>query len=189
MKKIVTIISFLIIIIFTFSACSQSNGAEGKQDFKYFKIKHFFESEMARLEKKAVKVDKKVTLNKASENKTATTIDWEKELSLFANSDINKAAWSDQYQVDTIKELGKVIVEYKAKNENLKTQSIQLTYPNSTSAASPNKIAIVNQTHNAIYKHLERLTYETNKSYVIDTKQSVLGMQPDEMLIEGRFLK
>src|SRR5580658_3332582 len=66
---------------------------------KYFDLKGFFNGESTRLNELNPSVTKTVVHNGVPETKQVKISDWGQELDLFADADINKPAWRDNYTV------------------------------------------------------------------------------------------
>ncbi|MGB0930905.1 MAG: hypothetical protein ACPGVB_09025, partial [Chitinophagales bacterium] len=91
------------------------------------------------------------------------------------------------YRIDSsATKLGKSKVIYTAKNPDLRTQEIALTFEKD--AITPREIRIVNQTQNPIYDTTEKLQYEVGKKYLIENQQKVMWMESDNFKIEGELI-
>lgn len=166
---------FLIAIIFLASCSSEQNE---KSADKYADIKGLFASEAIRLNKLNLKVDKTVARNKAIESKKGLTIDWKNELSLFAESDINKPAWRNSYKISgNAKDL-----LYTALDSNLRTRLIHLKKDDS---GRLEHVFIINKTYNYLYQSSEQLSYIPDSIYKIVKKQNVILMGSNEYEITG----
>lgn len=152
-----------------------SNAAADTKAF--FDIKGFFEADSARLTKENPLVTKTVIHNKVSETQKVHISDWGTELSLFIQSDINKPAWRDSYEVSTSDN----ITRYKAKDPSLKTQVVLLKMEN----GKLKWIMIANHTKNILYENSEKLSYFPDSLYVIAKKQSVRILGTSTYRISG----
>lgn len=165
----------LIIAFLAFSACNQPEQKEVKS---YADLKGFFESEAKRLEKADPKVYKTVARNDASETRSVGNINWKTELSLFAESDINKPAWQDSYKV--ISQAGKTI--YLATDSSLRTREISI---NKDPQGKIKKIKILNHTKNMLYSSTEQLIYIPDSLYQISKQQNVVFIGDNRYYILG----
>ena len=152
-----------------------SNAAADTKAF--FDIKGFFEADSARLTKENPLVTKTVIHNKASETQKVHISDWGTELSLFIQSDINRPAWRDSYNVNVTDN----ITRYTAKDPSLKTQGVLLKMEN----GKLKWIMIVNHTKNILYENSEKLSYFPDSLYVIAKKQSVRILGTSTYRING----
>src|ERR1700688_2857367 len=67
----------------------------------YFDLKGYFKKNAAQFSLHNRPVFKTVVHNGITESKKIQIDNWERELSLFIGSDINKPAWKDSYQIKT----------------------------------------------------------------------------------------
>ena len=168
---------FLLIFLFI-SSCS-GNPVSVKQN-TYWDIEGFFRSEVNRFEKSKPIVNKTVSRNGSKETRSIDNINWNTELSLFIESDINKPAWKDSYKVIN----NKNEVTYKASDSSLRTQRIHLT---KDAKGGIKKIWIVNKTSNMLYNSSEELLYITDSIYTITKKQHVVLIGDNQYKISGIF--
>lgn len=181
-------------VIFTLltalSSCQNSSGsvAEVKSVSvnNYFNLHQFFDSEIVRLKSKQTGLQKIAALNNKTETLTLQQVDWEKELSVFSTSDINKPAWQGKYMADTTKQNGLTTLTYTATDAALRTQSVTLIF--NDNAAQPTSVTIRNQSDNFVYQLTENVNYQTEKGYNIQTIQKVIFMQPETFAISGSFI-
>lgn len=143
----------------------------------FFDIKGYFEADSAQLSKKNPLVVKTVTHNSSPETKKVHISDWGTELSLFIQSDINRPAWRDSYEISTTDN----ITRYKAKDPSLKTQTVLLKTEN----GKLKWIMIVNHTKNILYENTEKLTYFADSLYLIQKRQRVRILGTDTYRISG----
>jgi hypothetical protein len=158
-------------------ACKPDNLKTGTK-LQYFDIEGYFKSETARLKKLNHPVFKTVMHNNITESKIVHINDWQAELSLFSESDINKPAWEDGY---TIQNTSNAIF-YRAKTFDLKTQLIVIN-------KSGNRIKwiyIYNKIpKNLLYQSDESLSYFPDSVYIIRKDQKVRFLQANHYRIAG----
>ncbi len=120
---------------------------EGKVENTYFSLKDFFQSEIEKLESQQIVLHKYANLNDEQEKKALHEINWAIEFSPFLQSDINKPAWQDSYQIDSIANtIGMLEIKYTALKPELRTQEISLAFQKGQT--SPILIKIANQSRN-----------------------------------------
>lgn len=169
----VFLISFL-------TACQTSSVQQ--QTLVYPDIKGFFKTEIARLNKQKPFIKKTIHLNKENETKSISNIQWEEELSLFLESDINKPAFKGLY---LLKKDGQEEI-YTAQNVKMRTREIKiLRNPKNTIQ----RISITNHTENTLYTTDEYLEYCPDSVYQIVKRQEVLLMGTNNYWILGKFKK
>jgi hypothetical protein len=159
------------------SAC-RPDVKESGSSLKYFDINGYFTRDIARLNKLNKPVLKTVTHNTVSESKTVKINNWELELSLFKEADINRPAWKNSYTV--IDEDGLVI--YRAKYPELKMREMLIK----KDKEKIKWILIYNKTpKNILYQTTEKLSYFPDSIYVIDKVQRVRLMGSNFYEIKG----
>lgn len=146
----------------------------------FFDLAGYFTNEAARLKANNRPVFKTVEHNGVSESKKLTIRDWDAELSLFKNSDINKPAWSSSYEIH--RDSGLTI--YVAKSSDLRTQRLMIKQDN----RKVKWILIYNHTpKNPLYDSFEKLTYVPDSLYMIEKRQSVRVLGINRYRIKGLF--
>ncbi|WP_207428675.1 hypothetical protein [Pedobacter sp. SYSU D00535] len=173
-KKIVG----LLLISTGLLACNNTEKAADVKSF--FDISGFFDAEAKRLSGLNPSITKTVSQNDASEAKTLKIDDWQAELSLFTESDINKPAWKNSYLVKR----GLSGVTYLALDKSLRTQKIELRFKEPETIKS---IAITNVTNNPLYTSTETLFYSPDSLYLINKEQHVRVLGNNNYRISGKF--
>lgn len=167
----------LLIVFLVLSACSEPKKKETRS---YEDLKGFFEAEALRLAKADPEIKKTVARNDNSETRVMRDIDWKVELSLFAESDINKPAWKDSYKV--INQTGKTV--YIASDPDLRTREISVS---KNILGQIVKVRIVNQTKNLLYSSEEQLLYIPDSLYQISKQQDVAVIGESRYFINGKL--
>ena len=93
----------------------------------YFDLSKYAQTEAQRLNSKHLLAIKKVSEGEKEESKTITNIDWQKELTVIAEADINRPAWTEKYQQDSMVFDNTSLITYTAQDPNLMVKKIVLT--------------------------------------------------------------
>jgi len=152
----------------------QSNGT-----LKYFDLSGYFKAEVTRLEKLAKPVVKTVDYNGQAETKSILIKNWGRELDLFSNSDINRAAWKNSYSV--AKDDDSIV--YAAIDTNLHTRRIVLWLKRGNITG----LTISNFTKNMLYQTSEKLIYYPDSVYYIEKHQQVKLLGTNNYQIISKF--
>ena len=174
-KRYLLLISSFILLLGIASCKRDSNAAADTKVF--FDIKGYFEADSARLTKENPLVTKTVTHNHIPETQKVHISDWGTELSLFTQSDINRPAWRNSYDVSTTENA----TVYTAKDPGLKTQKVVVKMED----GKLKWIMIVNHTKNILYENTEKLSYFPDSLYLIQKRQSVRVLGTDTYRISG----
>jgi hypothetical protein len=167
----------LIIILFLFSSCSSSSDEQAQKQNYFFDIAGYFKQQATLLTNKSV--TKTVSKDKATETKTLIVENWEQELQLFTDCDINKAAWKDSYKKDSTSNT----LIYTATDPDLRVRAIKINFL----GQSPSKIEISTQSKNLLYHTTENLVFIPDSLYQITKHQKVILLGLHDYKISGRF--
>ncbi|MCZ2444363.1 MAG: hypothetical protein LC101_11375 [Flavobacteriales bacterium] len=118
---------FFIILIGLWS-CSSDN--RKNLPVRYFQIDAFFHQQAEALSKSNIMIEKSLFVNEKHDTLLlkAKEIDWDKEFTPFMTCDINKPAYSDAYQIESIQTgIGKTL-RYTAVKPSLFVQFIEIVY-------------------------------------------------------------
>lgn len=151
---------------------------------KYFDIQGFIKSECARLTKLNKPILKTVKHNGVVETKKLVITNWNTELSLFSESDINKPAWRNSYNIQADSNL----IIYTAKEHELNTREILIKL----TRGKVQYMMIINATDNdkhsikhLFYKRIEKLSYFPDSLYLIQRTQTVRVLGKNNYDIAG----
>ncbi len=168
-----------VVLTLAYTACKPENLQEGTQK-EYFDLKGYFEQRIEQLKNHKKPITKTVVHNGASETKQVQITNWETELGMFAESDINKPAWKVSYT--KLDSAGAVV--YNAVDEDLKTRKIVI---DKNAGGAIKHIYIYNEVSNALYRATEELNYFPDSIYTIKKYQKVKLLGANTYKITGKF--
>ncbi len=161
------------------SNCCSENKEKTVRQIYYFDLQSYFNEQAKMLNKTAKKINKTVAKNEITEQKLIRIINWETELALFINADINKPAWKDSYTKDST--ATKVI--YTATDKDLRTQKIEINLNHGKAT----QFVIDTQEDNLLYHSTEHLEYIPGVLYLIKKHQKVFLLGLNNYEIKGQF--
>ncbi|MES2808267.1 MAG: hypothetical protein V4619_06560 [Bacteroidota bacterium] len=170
-------IVFIILFIATLLPACKPGNLQTETPSKYFDIKGYFEADTARLTKLNPLITKTATHNGVTETKKLHIDNWGAELNLFIQSDINKPAWRESYNVDS----GATGLIYRAKTLDLKTQLIVIN----KQGDKIKWVMLYNSSKNYLYETNEKLSYFPDSLYIIQKYQKVRLLGANNYLIKG----
>ncbi|UKT62443.1 hypothetical protein [Pedobacter mucosus] len=173
-KKII----FLVFAIGLIS-CNQRKEAEANTKLLYFDIKGFFKNEINRLQRLKPSVDKTVSINGSIENKKIVIQDWNKELAIFLNADINKTSWKGSFT--TYRKNESAI--YKSASKKIPVKKISVVKENSIIK----KIEILIAYKNILYQSNDTLIYYPDSLYEIKKEQDIRFLKKKKFVIVGKL--
>lgn len=162
-----------------FFSCNQQKEAEANTDLLYFDTKGYFEKEALRLKKINPVVQKSVFINGSVESKSTKIDDWEKELSIFVDADINKTSWKGSFKISKTPD-----------TENYISDNRKIPVKRITVVKLDNKITsikIIRENKNIIYHSADTLSYYPDSLYEIRKQQKIKMLNPKKYIITGKL--
>ena len=170
---------FLISLLLT--SCNQDKELLNK---KYFDLKGFSKSIIQTLERQKPDVRKTWQIGKQKEIKNTNDIDWAKELSLFAEADLNKSAFVNSYEISE----NQNIINYRLKKSEslpVKTMTIETLDGNNSK-----QISVETSTSNYLFKNISEIKLKTKngklQEYSVYSIQKLFLSKPDTSYVEGK---
>ncbi|MCP3933508.1 MAG: hypothetical protein GY705_30940 [Bacteroidetes bacterium] len=169
--------------------CVDKNRDTGREEVVpklFFDLSGYFEKEISRLSDLQPVLKKRSSINDKTEEKQIKETNFERELAVFKNGDINRTAWMDKYSSDTtFSTQGKLSrIEYKAKEDKLKTKRIFIEFQKD----KVHSVTIESQSENIISKFKQQLTYSPEKGYSILSEQDILFSKSKKLSVFVTFL-
>lgn len=170
-------ISILLLILFL-GACN-STAPKKQLPAKYFDLKGYMAKEVTRLKIMNPEIDKTVTVNKATEQKRLKIADWQKELSMFADADINKSAWQGLFKLTKTKDLE----TYTSDNEKVPVKVLKIHYK----LGKVKEIEVLISNTNSLYTSNDTLSYFPDSLYALQKTQHIKLLNEKNYRITGKF--
>ena len=178
---------FIIIFIISLQQSCQVPSLDNNEKVikNFFDLASFFKKEAQYLNDKEIIIKKRITHNNSTEEQIKQIGNWEKELKIFSDCDINKPSWKDRYILDsTLSDNGFKTLHYEAKDKKAPTQVIDIELLNKEVLS----IVIINKETNNIFESQQYLTYIPGKSYSIKKIQDVGLIGQETYLIEVEYI-
>ncbi|GGI25080.1 hypothetical protein [Pedobacter mendelii] len=171
----------LIFLVFAlgFIACNQREESKANTDLLYFDINGYFKKEAVRLKKLNPQIVKEVSVNDVSETQTLKLTDWEKELAIFINADINKASWKGSFNMDKKFELE----HYTSSSKKIPIKDVVINTLNN----KVKKVQIIISNKNILYTSSDTLIYYPDSLYQIKKYQKIKLLMAKSYHILGKF--
>lgn len=176
---------YIVVFLTVFSlSCDPDNSSTSSQtnveSVVYFDLESYFKNEIAKLENQDQLISKTVIADHESEEKKVKIKDWNRELALFIQSDINKDAWKGSYRVDS----NTNHVKYTSIDPSLRTKSISIVKDINGQIKG---LEIENKQDNMLYQTEERLYYYPDSLYQIERSQKIRIVGEHVYKITGVF--
>jgi hypothetical protein len=150
----------------------------------FFDLKGFFQTEIKQL-KNVRNISKITEVNGQKETLKLDSIDFEIDLKIFSDADINKPSWQDKYSVDSlINEDGQISkLTYGAQSQKLKIRNLEIDYVD----GKVSQISIIKSSSSAISEVSEKLIYKPNSGYNIEREQDITLSGKNQFRVEVKF--
>ncbi|WP_158796751.1 hypothetical protein [Pedobacter sp. L105] len=170
---------FLLLILLFFGSCNPAAPKKQSSPLTYFDIKGYFAKEAKRLKSLNPEIDKTVTVNQSAEHKKLKIADWQKELSIFSDADINKSAWQGLFKLHQTQD----VKTYISDNEKVPVKSLQVSYQN----GKIHGIEILISNANSLYTSSDTLSYFPDSLYQVKKTQHITLLKEKNYRITGKF--
>ena len=160
---------FLSLSLLLCSSCQNEKDA-AVESLAYFDMLQFMQAEIEDLIAENKTLKKIMYTSDTTETQFIEQPDWQKELEIFASSNINKPTLYGTYSVDT----NEHIIQYKSLKSKNKVEALTLSYATSN-LKTIKKIEISNRQENYISQSLQTLIYQPKQNYSIDIEQTVIS--------------
>ncbi|WP_375448617.1 hypothetical protein [uncultured Fibrella sp.] len=149
--------AFLLLATSLLTACAD-NTAQRTEKPVYFDVAGYVKSQIDELSKQKPSVTKRLQMGEKLEKQTTSTINWSRELELFAQADINKPALRNSY---TIARPDSLTYRYvlKPSEKNLTVRALTVKLDSATH--QPRQIDAVLTTENPLYTAERQISLES----------------------------
>lgn len=177
-------LSLVLVFLLLNLSCQKAQQAA---EINYFDLAGLMKQQIEYFKKEKPGVFKKIILGDKTEELNLDSLDWEKELALFVQADINKRAYSKSYS--TIQKENET--EYKlTSGESLPVTSMRIIF-------GPRKklkqIYIITVTSNYLMEAQRKLSlsFENGgiKSYGVNSEQELFIGDPEKLEISGKIIE
>lgn len=172
------------------SSCSDP--AQQNQPNVYYDVAGFIKRQITNLSARRPTVEKAVQINDQRSRQTTRDLDWNRELELFTQADINKPALRSSYQIARPDSL---TYQYTLKKSEERLTVRSLTVQLDASTRQPRRIEAVLQTNNPLYSSERHLLLESGpvgnqpwrvQHYRLSGFQQLSYFDKNAFLVEGR---
>lgn len=178
------ILCALCVKLFLLTSCSEEKKEPASKGI-YFDLAGYFKAEGEKLNSQKPGVTKTIIKDGEKETKILSdSIDWKKELKIFADADINKPAWKQSFRTDTLKDGNNYIISCKTTDEKIPVKEIAVV---TDSVWQPIQIFIKRIAKNFLYNSQQSLYYVPGKYYRLESEMNVRWTFETKFSVEGTF--
>lgn len=188
---------YILLGILIFTACSDTKVSTDKGNF--YDFQKYFIQEINRLNgDSTIAITKNVTLNKVTEQKNFTHLDWNNELSLFKKIAIKPVNWKNDFVLDSMVKVDEVLsaIYYSNKDPKQEIKQIIITdtmqwkgdsidYPQ---LDAPFQLLFNLESKNAITNNVKKLVYQPSTGFLISGFQRTKWLKKTEYTIRAWWL-
>lgn len=175
-------------LLLCISSCDSP--VEQNQAPVYYDVLGFVKAQINDLSARKPTVNKVVGINEKQNRENTSSINWNRELELFTQADINKPALRNSYQVARPDSLT-YLYTLKNSEERLTVRSLRIQLDSSTQ--KPSRIEAILQTDNPLYSSERNLLLESGpvgtqwriRHYKLAGYQKLPYFNKNEFLVEG----
>lgn len=171
--------SSMFLVILFFGACNSAGPKKQSSALQYFDLKGYIVKESIRLKQLNTSIEKTVVVNNAAEQKKIKIADWQKELSVFTDADINKSAWQGLFQSHKEKDAE----VYVSNDDKVPVKSLTVSYK----LGKVTGISILISNANSLYTSNDTLSYFPDSLYQVKKTQHITLLKEKNYRITGRF--
>ncbi len=176
-----------IILILLLASCSDPAEVYYEDQRYYYDLPSFMTKQVTELNEKQQRVRKHVTKDGHSHIIEYGDIDWNEELEVFIESDINRPAWRGAFKVDTISLEREFIITYKSSNDQIPVKNVVVTIDKDTRQCL--QVTVDRITENFLYSSDQSLFFTPGEGYMMKGKLSVSYLFDSEYSIESEFIE
>lgn len=173
---------FALFIVFT--ACNDIK-VKTQEKF-YFSISPYIDQLVSELEQGETGLKKTAYLNDRKDSSFSESVNWESELSIFKEAEINKSAYRDKFEVDTTVNSDQNIITYKTTDKKIRVKFLRVTKNKSGEISS---IEVNLKTDNTLYSSSQNLKLIPGKGFSVEGMQNIAQVSLDWFRLDGVFVE
>lgn len=131
-------------------------------------------------------VRKKLTKDGHTQVLEHGNVNWDEELELFLDSDINRPAWRGAFKADTVQLERMYVITYRTENEEIPVKNVVVTIDKENKQCL--RLTIDRQTDNFLYTSVQKLFFTPGEGYTIKGSLKVVFLFESEFAVESTFI-
>ncbi len=176
------IVSVLILSLCMLMACKNEQPTSSTK-LVYIDLKSVVQSDIDSNTKNQKKETKIITMNGTQESQQLDSVDWQKEMELLLNCDINKSDWKDKFTTQNIASENKIV--YTTNSSKIPIKKMSIYFLDSTQKVK--YIEVEKETSTILFSNKQHIIYYPFQSFKINTQQKLLFMRDFNAEIEIKY--
>lgn len=160
-------------------------GEKNMPDIKHFSIPDYIHEQINILKSSDCSTRKSVVIKGKRQEKTISNPDWNIELQVFYQKDLNMPAWKNSYTVDTSYRKDTTELQYKSIDKKAPVQSAEIIKKDDEIIS----LRLIYRKSTSWYTIRQTLTFLPGKGYTIDIVQNTPLEEEERYLVSGNFIK
>lgn len=176
------ITAILILCFCMLIACKKEHPTSSTK-LVYFDLKSIVQSDIDSNSKNQKKETKTITMNGKQEIQQLENVDWQKEMELLLNCDINKTDWKDKFTTQSIPADNKIV--YSTISSKIPIKKMSIYFSDSTQKIK--YVEVDKETSTLLFSNKQHIVYYPFQSFKINTQQKLLFMRDFNAEIEIKY--
>lgn len=178
----------LLLILFLISCQQQTKKSESLSVEKsYFNLAEIVQADIEKNTKDNCGEEKVINVNNQQEKQTINKLDWQKEMQLLLDCDINKPSWKGKFKADTLwkQDSSLFSITYHSESNKIQVKRMYIQYTNDTTIAN---ITIDKKINSILFSNRQQIIYQPSKSFRVSTHQKAFFMNDFNSEVEIKYL-
>lgn len=180
---------YLLIITIFLIACQHKQMKEESviATTSYFDLADLVQTDIRNNTKNSCSEEKIINVNNQLEKKTINTLDWQKEMQLLLDCDINKPSWKGKFKVDTLwkQDSSLLSITYHTLSNKIQVKRIYIQFANDNTIAN---ITIDKKISSILFSNRQQIIYQPSKSFTVSSYQKAFFMNDFNSEVEIKYL-
>ncbi len=184
MNKLSFLIPFFLILFLTISCQRQSKKSALENVHKsYFDLTQIVQQDVNNNIKNEQSEEKTFFINGKRESKKIIKVDWQKEMEILMECDINKPNWNEKFNVQSFVDEKKII--YTSISSKIPIKKMIVYYAKDTTQIT--SIEIEKETKSILFYNQQHIVYIPTQSFKIKSTQRALFMKDFNTEVEVKY--
>ena len=180
---------YLLIITIFLIACQHKQMKEESviATTSYFDLADLVQTDIRNNTKNSCGEEKIINVNNQLEKKTINTLDWQKEMQLLLDCDINKPSWKGKFKVDTLwkQDSSLLSITYHSLSNKIQVKRMYIQFANDNTIAN---ITIDKKISSILFSNRQQIIYQPSKSFTVSSHQKAFFMNDFNSEVEIKYL-
>jgi hypothetical protein len=153
----------------------------------YFNLAKIVQTDIDSNTKNSCGEEKIINVNNKQEKQTINSLDWQKEMQLLLDCDMNKPSWKGKFNVDTLWKQDSTMysITYYSLSNKIQVKRLCVEYANNNEIAT---ITIDKKINSILFSNRQQIIYQPGQSFTVSSQQKAFFMNDFNSEVEIRYL-